>query len=125
MGGYVKHPLHPYSESADHSPKGSCQVQLVRSAADWSHGILKEDSIASAYKKLINEAQHYVYIENQFFITATGEDQAPIRNTIGRAIVDAVVRAAKEKRKFRVIVVIPSIPGFPGDRRDKDRKSVV
>lgn len=118
MGGYVKHPLHPYSESADHSPKGSCQVQLVRSAADWSHGILKEDSIASAYKKLINEAQHYVYIENQFFITATGEDQAPIRNTIGRAIVDAVVRAAKEKRKFRVIVVIPSIPGFPGDLRD-------
>lgn len=118
MGGYVKHPLHPCSDSTDHSPKGSCQVQLVRSAADWSHGILKEDSIASAYKKLISEAQHYVYIENQFFITATGEDQAPIRNTIGRAIVDAVVRAAKEKRKFRVIVVIPSIPGFPGDLRD-------
>ncbi|RPB03820.1 phospholipase D [Choiromyces venosus 120613-1] len=118
VGGYVKHPLHPNNEPADDSPKGSCQVQIVRSAADWSHGILKEDSIANAYKKLISEAQHYVYIENQFFITATGEEQAPIHNTIGSAIVDAVVRAAKEKRKFRVIVVIPAIPGFPGDLRD-------
>ncbi|PWW74289.1 phospholipase D/nuclease [Tuber magnatum] len=91
-------------------PKGSCQVQIVRSAADWSHGILKEDSIANAYKKLISGTQHYVY--------STGAGQAPIRNTIGCAIVHAALRAAKEKRKFRVIVVIPSIPGFPGDLRD-------
>jgi phospholipase D1/2 len=51
-------------------------------------------------------------------VTATGEEQAPIKNTIGAAIVDAVLRAAKEGRKFRVICVIPAIPGFPGDLRD-------
>jgi len=31
--------------------------------------------------------------------------------------VDAVVRAAREDRKFRVIINIPAIPGFAGDLR--------
>lgn len=56
-------------------------------------------------------------MENQFFITATGEQQAPIHNTVGRAIVNACVRAGKEGRKFRVIIIIPAIPGFAGDLR--------
>ena len=51
-------------------------------------------------------------------MTATGENQAPVQNTIGEAIVDAIVKADKEGRKFRVIVIIPSIPGFAEyDRR--------
>ncbi|KAH8146704.1 uncharacterized protein LAJ45_09387 [Morchella importuna] len=120
VGGFVKHPLHPTADAIKPTERGNgtCKGQVVRSASDWSHGILKEDSIANAYKELIRGAQHYVYIENQFFITATGEEQAPIKNTIGAAIVDAVLRAAKEGRKFRVICVIPAIPGFPGDLRD-------
>ena len=32
-------------------------------------------------------------------------------------MVDACVRAGKEGRKFRIIVVIPAIPGFAGDLR--------
>jgi phospholipase D1/2 len=79
---------------------------------------LTEHSIQTAYKQIISSAQHYVYIENQFFITATGDQQKPIKNTIGRAIVDAVVRAAKEGRKFRVIVLLPAVPGFAGDLRE-------
>ncbi len=55
---------------------------------------------------------------NHYFITATGEQQLPISNTIGRAIVDAVVRAGKEGRKLRVIIMIPAVPGFAGDLRD-------
>lgn len=51
-------------------------------------------------------------------MTATGDQQHPVQNTIGRAIVEAVVRAGKEGRKFRVMVVIPSIPGFAGDLRE-------
>jgi hypothetical protein len=58
------------------------------------------------YSDIIRNAEHYVYLENQFFITAIGDQHAPIRNTIGRAIVDAVVRAGKEGRKFKVIAVI-------------------
>lgn len=117
VGDYVNHPLTPLSTKSL-GQQGTVHAQVVRSSADWSSGILVEHSIQNAYSELIRNAQHYVYIENQFFITATGDQQAPIRNTIGRAIVDAVVRAGKEGRKFRVIILIPSIPGFAGDLRD-------
>lgn len=117
VGEYINHPLTPLSTKSL-GEQGTVHAQVVRSSADWSSGILVEHSIQNAYSELIRNAQHYVYIENQFFITATGDKQAPVRNTIGRAIVDAVVKAGKEGRKFRVIVLIPSIPGFAGDLRD-------
>ena len=40
-------------------------------------------------------SDHFVYIENQFFITATDERQKPIRNRIGAAIVERIIRAAQ------------------------------
>ncbi|KAH7160229.1 hypothetical protein B0J13DRAFT_124612 [Dactylonectria estremocensis] len=117
VGDYVTHPLTAMS-TKNLEGRGTVRCQIVRSSADWSSGILKEHSIQNAYIDIIRNAQHYVYIENQFFITATGDKQAPIQNTIGSAIVEAVVRAGKENRKFRVIVIIPAIPGFAGDLRD-------
>jgi len=118
VGGYVHHPLSPLN-SKNLNKRGTVHAQLVRSSADWSSGILPvEHSIQNAYCDLIRAAEHYVYMENQFFITATGEHQSPIHNQIGRAIVDAVVRAGKEGRKFRVMVLIPAIPGFAGDLRE-------
>ncbi|KAF2760612.1 phospholipase D/nuclease [Pseudovirgaria hyperparasitica] len=119
VGEYVKHPLTPLSSKNIGSDQGTVHAQIVRSSADWSSGLdPPEHSIQNAYCEVIRNAQHYVYIENQFFITATGEDQTPIHNQIGKAIVDACVRAGKENRKFRVIIVIPAIPGFAGDLRD-------
>jgi phospholipase D1/2 len=118
VGDYIHHPLSPLSGKTLGDQRGTVSAQIVRSSSDWSSGILTEHSIQNAYSELISKAEHYVYIENQFFITATGEHQAPIKNTIGRAIVEAIVRADKEGRKFRVIAVIPSIPGFAGDLRD-------
>jgi phospholipase D1/2 len=97
--------------------RGTIHAQLVRSSADWSSGILTEQSIQNAYCEIIRAAKHYVYIENQFFITATGDKQAPVHNLIGAAIVDACVAAHREGRKFRVIIMLPSIPGFAGDLR--------
>ncbi|KAK3956584.1 hypothetical protein QBC32DRAFT_330399 [Pseudoneurospora amorphoporcata] len=117
VGKYVVHPLTPLT-SKPIVDRGTVHAQIVRSSADWSSGILTEHSIQNAYSDIIRNAQHYVYIENQFFITATGDQQSPIHNTIGRSIVDAVVRAAKEGRKFRIIIIIPAIPGFAGDLRD-------
>ncbi|RDW69315.1 hypothetical protein BP6252_08335 [Coleophoma cylindrospora] len=117
VGDYIHQPLTPLAGKTL-GEQGTVHAQIVRSSSDWSSGILTEHSIQNAYSEVIRNAQHYVYIENQFFITATGDQQAPIKNTIGRAIVDAVVRAAQEGRKFRVIALIPSIPGFAGDLRD-------
>ncbi|CZT42378.1 related to phospholipase D [Rhynchosporium secalis] len=118
VGDYIHHPATPLSGKTLGDQQGTVHAQIVRSSADWSSGILTEHSIQNAYCELIRNAQHYVYIENQFFITATGDQQAPIKNLIGKAIVDAVVRAGKEGRKFRVIAVIPSVPGFAGDLRE-------
>lgn len=138
VGGYQHHPWTSLNElELDHS--GPVKAQLVRSSSDWSSGILIEHSIQNAYCEVIRNAKHLVYIENQFFsrafphrcfeshfiiltfnlaVTATGDEQSPIHNKIGKAIVDACVRAGKEGRKFRVIIVIPAIPGFAGDLRD-------
>ena len=119
VGQYIQHPLSSLeAKSWAHESSGTVHAQIVRSSADWSSGILTEHSIQNAYCEIIRNAQHYVYIENQFFITATGDEQAPIHNLIGRAIVDACVKAGKERRKFRVIILIPAIPGFAGDLRD-------
>lgn len=41
---------------------GTCNVQVVRSVSDWSHGQLIEHSIQNAYLQLINEANHFIYI---------------------------------------------------------------
>jgi phospholipase D1/2 len=118
VGKYIHHPLSPL-ETKVLGKEGTIHAQVVRSSCDWSSGILTERSIQNAYSETIRNAKHYIYIENQFFITATGDQQSPICNTIGRAIVDAVVRAGRERRKFRVIVLIPAIPGFAGDLRDR------
>jgi len=117
VGKYVEHPFSPL-ETKNLQNQGTVHAQIVRSSADWSSGILTEDSIQNAYAEVIEKAEHFVYLENQFFITATGDQQKPVENTLGRAIVNACVRAGKENRKFRVIIVIPAIPGFAGDLRD-------
>ncbi|KAI1099665.1 phospholipase D/nuclease [Jackrogersella minutella] len=117
VGEYLLHPLTPM-ETKNLDNRGTLHAQIVRSSADWSSGVLTDHTIQNAYSEVIRNAQHYVYIENQFFITATGDQQSPIHNTVGRAIVDSCVKAGKEGRKFRVIIVIPAIPGFAGDLRD-------
>ncbi|KAG8819161.1 hypothetical protein FRC17_010583 [Serendipita sp. 399] len=96
---------HPHLE-----PAGSCKVQVVRSCSDWSHGVLKEQSIQNAYIELIREAEHYIYIENQFFISNTG-DNGPVQNRIAQALVERIIRAAREGKRFKVVVLIPEVPG--------------
>jgi phospholipase D1/2 len=65
-GGYIHHPLSPLS-GKNLDDRGSVTAQLIRSASDWSSGILTEHSIMNAYCDIIRNAEHYVYIENQFF----------------------------------------------------------
>lgn len=77
-----------------------------------------EHSIANAYINVIQNSQHFVYIENQFFITATSDAQKPVKNKIGAAMVERILRAARAGEKYRMIIVIPAIPGFAGDLKD-------
>ncbi|KAK1786247.1 hypothetical protein P4O66_017948, partial [Electrophorus voltai] len=90
------------------------KVQVLRSAADWSAGIkYHEESIHNAYIQVIAKSKHFIYIENQFFISCA--DNKQVYNKIGDAIIERIIRAHKENKKFRVYVVIPLLPGFEGD----------
>ncbi|KAI8981744.1 hypothetical protein BDF20DRAFT_911999 [Mycotypha africana] len=104
--------------------RGSCRVQLLRSSAEWSLGITREYSIYNAYMECIFKAKHFIYIENQFFITTTSPHDKLIKNKIGQAIVERIKRAHRENQKFKVIVVIPVAPGFEGDFVQVDRKTM-
>ena len=37
-----------------------------------------------------------------------------VKNKIARAIVERIVRAGREGKRFRIVVVIPEVPGFAG-----------
>ncbi|XP_049599377.1 phospholipase D2 isoform X2 [Syngnathus scovelli] len=89
------------------------KVQVLRSADRWSTGTC-ENSILNAYIHTIENSQHYIYIENQFFISCA-DDGKTIYNGIGDAIVNRILRAYREQKKYRVFVVIPLLPGFEGD----------
>ncbi|XP_072313653.1 phospholipase D1a [Eucyclogobius newberryi] len=90
------------------------KVQILRSAADWSAGIkYHEESIHTAYVQVIAKSKHYIYIENQFFISCA--DNRTVYNKIGDAIIERIIRAHKEGKKYRVYVVTPLLPGFEGD----------
>lgn len=112
------HPYHfPPSEApraTEPIPHGTSRVQVLRSAADWSHGILLENSIQQAYIGLIREANHCIYIENQFFISSCKDNQ-PVQNLIALALAQRIISAAQEGRKFKVFILIPAVPAFPGD----------
>lgn len=92
----------------------NAKVQVLRSAADWSAGIkYHEESIHNAYIQVIAKSKHYIYIENQFFISCA--DNRTVYNKIGDAIIERILRAHKEGKKYRVYVITPLLPGFEGD----------
>ncbi|KAL4659938.1 phospholipase D2 [Arapaima gigas] len=91
---------------------GRASVQVLRSVDRWSAGTC-ESSIHNAYLHVIENSQHYIYIENQFFISCA--DGKTVHNGIGDAIVKRILRAHSEQQKFRVYVVVPLLPGFEGD----------
>ncbi|CAL9003314.1 unnamed protein product [Prunus brigantina] len=109
---------HDHAVAADDygqiGPRTACHCQVVRSVSQWSAGSSQaEDSIHKAYCSLIEKAEHFVYIENQFFISGLSGDEI-IQNRVLEALYRRIKLAHKEQKCFRVIVVIPLLPGFQG-----------
>ena len=101
-------------------------VQVLRSASKWSVGIgKKENSILQGYYQLIDNAKHYLYIENQFFVSRSFNEEEReeceyalsdvVENLIAYHIRKRIERAYLAKEKFRVFVFIPLLPGFAGE----------
>lgn len=124
-GRFESHMQHMEDRYSDHRTHdhgapggGGIPCQIVRSCSKWSHGVGTEHSIADAYISVIENSQHFLYIENQFFITAAFDAQKPVKNQIGDAIVSRILKAARSSEKYKVIVVMPAIPAFAGDLKD-------
>ncbi|KAF2225685.1 hypothetical protein BDZ85DRAFT_69890 [Elsinoe ampelina] len=109
-----------YFQGVDKGMPGSTPCQIMRSACKWSHGGKIEHSIADAYITAIRDSKHFVYIENQFFITATDDKQKPIKNKIGAAMVERIVRAHQNNENYKIIVIMPAVPAFAGDLKADD-----
>ncbi|GAA5892364.1 hypothetical protein JCM5296_003579 [Sporobolomyces johnsonii] len=104
---------------------GTCEAQICRSVGPWSMGISHvEHSIQTAYIKAIQLSDHFVYIENQFFITSTEVEGTVVENKIGDALVSRIVRAHSEGTPWRAIIVIPMVPGYPYPIDHSDASSV-
>ncbi|KAJ8656583.1 hypothetical protein O0I10_007660 [Lichtheimia ornata] len=115
--GHRRHRFEPGTRGV----KGTCRTQVLRSVGEWSIGLETEHSIQNAYIAAIHDAKHFVYIENQFFITATEKDDNDIlKNQIGQAIVRRIIRAHEERDNFKVIVLMPLMPAFPADLATKE-----
>jgi phospholipase D1/2 len=86
-----------------------------------------ENSILKAYYSLIENSKHYIFIENQFFVSKsydkTEEDSdagkksisSIVKNEIALRIRKRIERAYLAKEKFRVFIFIPLLPGFAGE----------
>ncbi len=79
-----------------------CSVHVLRSVAEWSLGVPGESSIHKAYTAAIESAQHYVYIENQFFISSLAG--SGIKNGVAKAILERLRRAIYAKYGSRAAV---------------------
>ena len=104
------HTFYPNLETLPRVPdaSGTCNVQLLRSIGTWSTGARTECSIQNCYVDTIASAKHFIYIENQYFISGTaGED---VSNTISAALTKRILHAHQNNEAFRVVVVVPIHP---------------
>lgn len=62
-----------------------------------------ENSLQYAYIQLIEESKHYIYIENQFFISSLAGP--PVENQIANALLLRIIKAYEEEENFKVFVV--------------------
>eukprot|EP01113_Clastostelium_recurvatum_P048964 TRINITY_DN8_c1_g1_i6.p1 TRINITY_DN8_c1_g1~~TRINITY_DN8_c1_g1_i6.p1 ORF type:complete len:1235 (+),score=360.26 TRINITY_DN8_c1_g1_i6:102-3806(+) len=89
----------------DYDSQTNCECQIVRSVSEWSAGQPVEDSFYQAYMDIIANSKHYIFIQNQYFISSVGDSQP--KNKIASALVNRIRQAISENSVFRVIILLP------------------
>ncbi len=111
-------------------------VQVLRSVSEWSAGVEQtEHSILNEYYKLIENAEHYIYIENQFFVSKSWNKKEKennkeyisdiVKNEIAYYIRKRIEKAYENKENFKVFIFIPLLPGFKGEPREEDTLKII
>ena len=104
----------------DSSVYSNVNVQALRSVDDWTAGQPHEASIYNAYLHVIKNAEYYVYIENQFFISSQPGILISVKNQIQSALADRIYRAYQENEDFHVMIVIPLKLEFGPEQWNQD-----
>ena len=72
--------------------KNNMNLQIIRSACDWSVGLEKtETSILNAYYDLIDNSKHFIYIENQFFVSKSYSDLEASSSTVTTKVLNEYI----------------------------------
>ena len=110
-------------------------ITVLRSVSNWNTGVEKiEHSILDAYYNLIKNAKHYIYIENQFFVSKSWNKEErennecisdDVQNEIAYYIRKRIETAYKKKENFKVYIFIPLLPGFPGDPQNSETIKII
>ena len=111
-------------------------VQVLRSASEWSAGLREpEKSILQGYYELIENAKHYIYIENQFFVSKSWTDKERkdcshsvsdiVQNEIAYYLRKRIEKAYANKENFKVYVFLPLLPGFAGEPEESATLQII
>lgn len=87
---------------------GTCTCQVLRSIDEWSGAPTKEETINQAYMEAIEDSDHYIYIENQNFVSSTAG--GGVKNLVAVQIIKRIKRAIRKKETFHVYVMLPIAP---------------
>lgn len=66
---------------------------------------------------MIKNSEKFIYIENQFFISATHKNGV-VKNRIMETLCDRIIQAITRNEEFKLIIMMPLIPGFAGELDD-------
>jgi len=102
--------LYPASQMGNKT----CKAQLLRSVSSWSIGFppdMIESSIHKAYIHHIGQARHFIYIENQYFMSSYDTIDCPLKNKVAEALFNRILIAHLNHENFKVFIVIPLYPG--------------
>jgi phospholipase D1/2 len=78
---------------------------------DWTIASDPELSIQDAYRQAIDQAERFIYIENQYFIGSGARWGSPsIANDIPERLLNKILERDGKKKDFHVYVVTPMFP---------------
>uniref|UniRef100_A0A1I8IZT2 Phospholipase D n=1 Tax=Macrostomum lignano TaxID=282301 RepID=A0A1I8IZT2_9PLAT len=97
----------------------TCQVSMLRSLGRWSGGTSRyaeENSVLLAYYSAIAQAQRFVYIENELFISQgrNRPTDVTVKNRISFYLYKRILQARSRGEPFKVYIVIPLFPRHDG-----------
>ncbi len=101
----------PAGSAAGSTSASLPRKQGKRTELNWHLHEDFEHSIQTAYVQAIGLAEHFVYIENQYFIGA-GErwGQKKIRNGVPESLVERIKQRRSDNAPFHVYIVMPMYP---------------